>query len=86
MVCFHVAERFGVIFHDDHKKKKHGRSSSNSGYKIHKKCGGKIYSRRRTFGAEVHKSSIRVERWHNKYEILNIKIENSRLFFKRFAY
>ena len=27
------------------------------------------YSRTRTFGAEVHKSNIRVKRWHNKYEI-----------------
>ena len=26
------------------------------------------YSRTRTFGAEVHKSNIRVKRWHNKYE------------------
>ena len=39
----------------------------------------------RTFGAEVHESSIRVERWYNNYEIL-IKIENKRLFFKRFPY
>ena len=28
-------------------------------------------SRTRTFGAEVHKSNIRVTRWHNKYKILN---------------
>jgi len=27
------------------------------------------YSRMGTFGAEVHKSNIRVKRWHNKYEI-----------------
>ena len=26
------------------------------------------YSRTRTFGAEVHKSNIRVKRGHNKYE------------------
>ena len=39
---------------------------SKSGYKIQKK-----YSRTRTFGAEVHKSNIRVTRWHNKYKILN---------------
>ena len=25
----------------------------------------------RTFGAKVHKSNIRVKRWHNKYEIIN---------------
>ena len=30
-----------------------------------------MYSRTRTFGAEVHKSNIRVTRWHNKYKILN---------------
>ena len=28
-----------------------------SGYKILKICGGKMYSRTRTFGAEVHKKS-----------------------------
>ena len=33
------------------------------------------YSRTRTFGAEVHKSNIRVKRWHNKYE-------NSELYWK----
>ena len=27
-----------------------------------------IYSRTRTFGAEVHKSNIQVKKWHNKYE------------------
>ena len=56
----------GFIFRDIHKKQ--GRSSSNSGYRIQKICGWKIYSRTRTFGAEVHKSNIRVKRWHNKYE------------------
>ena len=25
----------------------------------------------RNFGAKVHKSNIRVKRWHNKYEIIN---------------
>ena len=55
--------------------KKQGRSSSNSGYEIQKICGWKIYSRTRTFGAEVHKSNIRVKRWHNKYE-------NSELYWK----
>ena len=49
-------------------KTKQGRSSSNSGYKIQKICGWKIYSRTRTFGEEVHKSNIRVKKWHNKYE------------------
>ena len=57
------------FFHDIHKKQ--GRSLSNLGYKIQKICGGKMYSRTRTFGAEVHKSNIRVTRWHNKYKILN---------------
>ena len=33
--------------------KKQGRSSSNSGYKIQKLCGWKIYSRTRTFGADL---------------------------------
>ena len=56
----------GFIFRDIHKKQ--GRSSSDSGYEIQKMCGWKIYSRTRTFGAEVHKSNIRVKRWHTKYE------------------
>ena len=43
-----------------------------------------MYSRTRTFGAEVHKSNIRVTRWHNKYKILNY-IE-TQLLFKQFAY
>ena len=30
-----------------------------------------LYSRTRTFGAELHKSKMRVKRWHNKYKILN---------------
>ena len=33
--------------------------------------GGKLYSRTLTFGAELHKSQIKVKRWHNKYKILN---------------
>ena len=53
--------------------KKLGRSSSNSGYKIQKYMWREIYSRTRTltFGAELHKSKIKVKRWHNKYKILN---------------
>ena len=31
-----------------------------------------MYSRTRTFGAEVHKWHIRDTRWHNKYKILNL--------------
>ena len=50
----------GVIFRDIHKNQ--GRSSSNSGYRIQKICGWKIYSRTRTFRAEVHKSNIRVKK------------------------
>ena len=65
------------IFRDIHKKQ--GGSSSSSGYEIQKICGWKIYSRTRTFGAEVHKSNIRVKRWHNKYE-------NSELYLIWFAY
>ena len=39
-----------------------------------------MYSRTRTFDAEVHKSIIRVTRWHNKCKILNcIKRNNFRL-------
>ena len=54
-----------VIFLDIHKKQ--GRSSSNSGgHKIQTKRDWKMYSR--TYGAAVHKSNIRVKRWHNKYE------------------
>ena len=41
----------------------------------YKKCGWNIYSRTRTFGAEVHRSNIRVKRWHNNYE-------NSELYWK----
>ena len=51
--------------------KKLGRSSSNSGYKIQKYMWREIYSRTRTFGAELHKSKIKVKRWHDKYKILN---------------
>ena len=42
-----------------------------SGYKIQKIFDGKIYPRVRTFNVKVHKSNIRVKRWHNKYEVLN---------------
>ena len=56
----------GFILCDIHKNQ--WRSSSNSGYKMQKICGGKIYSRPSTFGAEVQKSNIRVNRWQDKYE------------------
>ena len=56
----------GFIFCDIHQKQ--GRSSSNSGYKMQKKSGWKIYSCMCTFGAEVHKLNIRDKRQHNKYE------------------
>ena len=53
--------------------KKLGRSSSDSGYKIQKYMWREIYSRTRTrtFGAELHKSKIKVKRWNDKYKILN---------------
>ena len=56
----------GFIFHDTHKKQSEFeqfgllRLLKNEKKRI---CGGKIYSR--TFGAEVHKSNIRVKRLHN---------------------
>ena len=43
------------------------------------------YSRTRTFGAEVHKSNIRVKRWHNKYEISELDWK-TQLLLKWFAY
>ena len=51
----------------------------------YKKKGWKIYLRTHTFGAEVHKSNIRVKRWHNKYE--NSELDwKTQLLFKWFAY
>ena len=44
------------IFRDIHKIQ--GRSLCDSGYKIQKICGWKIYSRTGTFGTGVHKSNI----------------------------
>ena len=44
----------GFIFRDIHKKRK---EFENSGYKIQKLCGWKMYSRRSTFGVDVHKSN-----------------------------
>ena len=62
--------RYNVFFfHDIHRKQ--GRSLSKSSNEIQKIYGGKMYSRTRSFGAEVHKSNIRVTRWHNKYKISN---------------
>ena len=77
-LCSHEAERFCVkgVYLSWYSQKKQGRSSSNSGYEIEKICDWKIYSRTGTFGAEVHKSNIRVKRWHNKYE-------NSELYWKK---
>ena len=45
-----------------------------------------MYSHTRTnFGAEVHKSNIRVKRWHNKYK--NSELDwKTQLLFKWFAY
>ena len=63
----------GFIVRDIYKKQ--GRSWSSSGYEIQKICRWKIYSCTRTFGAELHKSNIRVKRWYKKYE-------NSELYWK----
>ena len=60
---------------------KQGRSSSNSSYKIQKYT----WLENKLAHAKVHKSNIRVERWHKKYEKSN-SIEKTRLLFKRFAY
>ena len=64
-------------FRDIHKIQ--GRSSSNSGYKIQKICGWKIYSRRAPLAREYTKSNIRVKRWH-KYENSEIDWETQFLF------
>ena len=56
----------GFIFRDIHKNKEG--VPANQAMKYKKICGWKIYWRTRTFGAEVHKSNIRVKRWHNKCE------------------
>ena len=37
-----------------------------SGYKMQEIFDGKIYPRVRTFNVKVHKSNIRVKRWHSK--------------------
>ena len=59
VIPFHFALRT-FIFRDIHKKQ--GRSSSNSGYRIPKICGWKMYSRTRTFDVEVHKSNSLVKK------------------------
>ena len=58
----------GFTFRDIHKKQ--GRSSSNSGYEIQKKYVAGKFTRARAplARADVHKSNIRVKRWHTKYE------------------
>ena len=52
-------------------RKKQGRSSSNSGYEIQKVCGWNIYSRTRTFGAEVHRLNIPVKDGTTSMKIVN---------------
>ena len=62
----------GFIFHDNHKKtRKEFQQFGLQNTKIY--VAGNIYSRTRTrtFGAELHKSKIKVKRWHDKYKILN---------------
>ena len=60
----------GLSFMMFTKNKEGARANRTTKYKK-QMCGRKIYSRTRTFGSKVHKSNIRVKRWHNKYEILN---------------
>ena len=55
------------MFRDNHKKQR--RSSSNSGYEIQKIFDWNIYTR--TFGAEVHRSNIRVKRCTTSMKIVN---------------
>ena len=38
------------------------------GYEIQKICDWNMHSRTRIFGAEVHRSNIRIKRWPNNYE------------------
>ena len=74
----------GFIFLDIHKKKR--KEFERFGLWNTKKVSGwKIYLRTRTFGAEVHKSNIRVKRWHNKYENSEL-YWNTQLLLKWFAY
>ena len=54
-------------------------------YKIQKKGTEKHTRARAPFGAEVHKSNIRVKRWRNKYEKSKLDWK-SQLFFNWFAY
>ena len=72
-MCFHVAERFCVIFHDIHKKKnKEGVRAIQIRATKYKKiyiCGGKMYSHTRT--TQIEYSS------RKKYEILmRLKIQD----------
>ena len=66
----------GFIFRDIHRpaKNKEGFRAIRA-MKYKKIFGWKIFSRTRTFGADVHQSNIWVKRWHNKYE-------NSELYWK----
>ena len=53
--------------------------------KYKKYVAGKYSLARAPYGAEVHKSNIRVKRWHNKYE--NSELDwKTQLLFKWFAY
>ena len=60
-------ERF--FFHGIHKP--HGRSLSKLGYRTRKICGGKMYSRTRTFGAKYTNRILESQDMHTKYKILN---------------
>ena len=53
----------GVILYDIHKKQ-FGLQNTRNTWRENVLA-------QRTFGAKVHKSNIRVKRWHNKCEIIN---------------
>ena len=63
-LCFHLAERFCVIFHDIHKKR--GRCSSNLGYKIQTFVDGNILAHTH----QIENSSRKMEK-----QVLNIKLD-----------
>ena len=69
-LCFHLAERFCVIFHDIHKKR--GRRSSNLGYKIQKFVDGNILAHTHHWreSTQIENSSRKMEK-----QVLNIKLD-----------
>ena len=69
-LCFHLAERFCVIFYDIHKKR--GRRSSNLGYKIQKFVDGNIlvHTHHWRESTQIENSSRKMEK-----QVLNIKLD-----------